>query len=236
MRLFLPSSSHQECNPSSVCRAVCGLAPPPLTSSPSTLPLTLFQHVEHTLTSGPLHWRLPLFGGLLSWMAYSLTSSQMSPQHRGLPWSPWDSMDPHHHSLAFVCFSFCFPAVCGCLLPDRSYQKAGVIRGAVSSTLCLSAYSNTDHRCSVYLLNEALGWHVAISTAPSDADLREEHVQLPVEIDTLLCLSSQVAGLRLHPCSGYINPRHVLGQVTFSYPQDTAQSPSCSFESSPLAD
>lgn len=97
-------------------------------------------------------------------------------------------MDPHHHLLAFVCFSFCFPAVSGCLLPDHCYQKAGVIRGAVSSTLCLSAYSSTDHRCSVYLLNEVLGWHVAISMAPSDADLREEHVQLPVEIDTLLSL------------------------------------------------
>ena len=85
-------------------------------SPPATLPLTLFQHAEHTLTSGPLHWQLPLFGGLLPRMAYSLTSPQMSPQHRGLPWSPWDSMDPHHHSLAFVLLYLLFSSLSSCIM------------------------------------------------------------------------------------------------------------------------
>lgn len=50
-----------------------------LTSSPSTLlRLTLFQHAEHTLTSGPLHWLLSLLGGLFPQTAHSLTSIKVS--------------------------------------------------------------------------------------------------------------------------------------------------------------
>lgn len=72
---------------------------------------------------------------------------------------------------------------------------------------------------------------MVISMALSDTDLRDESVQLPLDIDTLLCLSLQVAGLRLHPCSGYTDPLHVLEQITFNQPEGTIQFPS-SFPSS----
>lgn len=131
---FLPSNSHQEWNPNSVYRAVCGLAPFHLSDLITfhSFPLTLFQYAEHTLTSGPLHWLLPLFERLFPQMSCSLTPTkvlaQISPHHRGLSWAPWNSTDPHHHSLAFILlylFHITFTSqpyhVCICLLPDGHY-------------------------------------------------------------------------------------------------------------------